>query len=473
MMVGMGSSIAAVSVEERVGSGRIVLADGEVFQAFRFALDLSDTQRAVVNRQFGGRRFAYNWTVAALRGDIERFHSTGESNELPSFFGMRKRWNQGKACACVDTETGEVWWREVSKEAFANGIHDAVEAYWRWQRSRAGKLAGRRVGFPRLRKRGRDQDRYTITTGSFGLVDGRHIRIPKVGVVRLHENARRLQRLIDLGRARVLSMSVRRHGDRVLVALRVAVQRPQRHHQPSLPASTIGVDVGVRLLATVANANGEVIARVDNPAPLNAAMRELRRLCRQRSRRTPGSTRDRATNRKISVLHARISNIRQHHMHVLTTSLAKTHGRIVVEGLDAAGMVQQRGLPGARARRRGLADAALAEPRRQLRYKCTWYGSELVEADRFYPSSKTCHHCRHVQTIGWADHWTCDVCGTSHRRDDNAAINLARYPGETAALGSVGAPVKRRADRKTRPRRAGGAEARKNPPVQPREGVPA
>ncbi len=109
-----------------------------------------------------------------------------------------------------------------------------------------------------------------------------------------------------------------------------------------------------------------------------------------------------------------------------------------------------------------------------------WYGSNLITAGRFYPSSKTCHACGHVQDIGWAGHWTCGQCGTRHQRDDNAAVNLARYePPATgdSAVGPVRAAVKRRADRKTGPRPAGGAEARKGrsrtAAEQPRDGVPA
>ena len=71
----------------------------------------------------------------------------------------------------------------------------------------------------------------------------------------------------------------------------------------------------------------------------------------------------------MSRLHRRVNDVRTHHLHVLTTRLAKTHGRIVVEGLDAAGMLRQKGLPGARARRRGLSDAALGTTRRHLSYK--------------------------------------------------------------------------------------------------------
>ncbi|EQD70822.1 IS605 family transposase OrfB, partial [mine drainage metagenome] len=115
---------------------------------------------------------------------------------------------------------------------------------------------------------------------------------------------------------------------------------------------------------------------------------------RQRSRRTHGSRQYHETAAKITRLHAQVAQVahlRHHTIHVVTTSLAKTHGVIVVEGLDGASLLQQRGLPGARSRRRGLIDAALGEIRRQLRYKCPWYGSTVIEADRFFPSSKTCH----------------------------------------------------------------------------------
>ena len=101
-------------------------------------------------------------------------------------------------------------------------------------------------------------------------------------------------------------------------------------------------------------------------------------------------------------------------------------------------------------------------------YKTRWYGSHLTLADRWYPSSKTCHVCGHNQEIGWAEHWTCNSadggCGTTHQRDDNAAINLARYEEPVAGdsvVGPVGAADKRGADRKTRPGRAGGCETRK------------
>lgn len=452
--------------------------EGWTVQAFRFTLDPTKDQAQSLAKHFGARRKSYNWTVATLKADIEAWHATGAETEKPSLRVLRKRWNTVKNEVCVNVDTGAVWWPDCSKEAYAAGIDGAVGAYWNWQQSRAGTRAGKRVGFPRFKKKGRDQDRLTFTTGALRVEpDRRHLTLPVVGCVRTQENTRRVERLIGKGRARVLAISVRRNGTRLDASVRVLVQRPQ---QPSVaqPDSRVGVDVGVRRLATVATADGDVIDQVANPRPLDAVLRELRQVSRARSRCVKGSRQYRERTVEMSRLYCRVNDVRSHHLHVLTTHLAKTHGRIVVEGLDASGMLRQKGLSGARARRRGLSDAALGSPRRLLSYKTRWYGSELVVADRWFPSSKTCHVCQHVQDIGWAEHWTCHHaggCGATHQRDDNAGVNLARYEETSSVVGPVGAAVKRGADRKTGPGPAGGCEARKGrsrkAAEQPRDGV--
>ena len=458
---------------------RFEIPDGWTVQAFQFALDCTPEQAACVRRQFGGRRYARNWAVRTLKEDLTRYRETGEETGAPSLAGLRKRWNRVKDTECMDADSGQVWWPADQQ----GGIRRRHQGRGRCLLELAGlpcrHRQGRRAGFPRFAKKGRDRDRVTFTTGAIRVEpDRRHVTLPRIGTVRVHENTRRLERLIAKDRARVLAATVSRRGTRLVVAFRVLIQRPIQPRAGD-PASRVGVDVGVRVLATVAGQHGEVIERVPNPRPLQAALKELRHLSRERSRRTRDSRRYTQTQQKISRLQRRVANIRGHHIHNLTTRLAKTHGEIVVEGLDAAGMLRQKGLTGARARRRGLSDSALGETRRQLAYKTRWYGSNLVMADRWYPSSKTCHACGHVQQIGWSQHWTCTGCRTSHQRDDNAAINLARYEPPTtgdSALGPVGAAVKRGADRKTRPRRAGGNETRKGPSrqagKQPRDGVP-
>ncbi len=113
--------------------------------------------------------------------------------------------------------------------------------------------------------------------------------LPRIGTVRVHENTRRLQRLLAKGRARILAVTVSRKGTRLTAAFRVLVQRPQQAGVAD-PDSRAGVDVGVRVLATVASSGGQVIERVPNPRPLEAALKELRHLCRERFTGRAGAT---------------------------------------------------------------------------------------------------------------------------------------------------------------------------------------
>jgi putative transposase len=159
--------------------------------------------------------------------------------------------------------------------------------------------------------------------------------------------------------------------------------------------------------------------------------------------------------------------VRRDVLHKATTSLAQQHQVITVETLSASGM---RSAGGARKRglNRSLADAALAEVRRMLGYKCAWYGSALLEADRFFPSSKTCSGCgRRKPSLTLAERtYACSSCGLVIDRDLNAAVNLARLgetrhlvPGEQGPAGS-GPAAGRGAARETEPARAGNAGGR-------------
>src|SRR5271155_2943588 len=281
---------------------RFEVPEGWCVQAFRFTLDPTEEQARSLARYFVALRKAFNWTVAALKADIEAWHASGFETEKPSLRVLRKRWNTSKDEVCVNADTGQSWWRECSKEAYADGVGGAVDAYWNWQTSRSGKRGGKRVGFPRFKKKGRDSDRVCFTTGAMrvepdrrhltlpviGTVrtyentrdrvgfprfkkkgrdsdrvcfttgamrvepDRRHLTLPVIGTVRTYENTRRIERLITKGQARVLAISVRRNGTRLDASVRVLVQRPQQP-RAALPDSRVGVDVGVRRLATVAN----------------------------------------------------------------------------------------------------------------------------------------------------------------------------------------------------------------------------
>ena len=158
--------------------------DGWTVRAFKFTLDPTEDQARALARHFGARPKAYNWTVDTRKADLSMWQATGNESAKPSLGVLRKRWNTVKNQVCVNAETGVVWWPECSKEAYADGIGGAVHAYWDWQQSRAGKRAGKRVGFPRFTKKGRDADRVCFTTGAMRIEpDRRHLTLPVIGTV--------------------------------------------------------------------------------------------------------------------------------------------------------------------------------------------------------------------------------------------------------------------------------------------------
>jgi putative transposase len=201
---------------------------------------------------------------------------------------------------------------------------------------------------------------------------------------------------------------------------------------PAEPEAVVGVDLGVKSLAVLST--GEVVA---NPKHLSRYERHMARLQRQCSRRRgpakgqPPSKRWQRSKHQLGRLHAKVADARGDGLHKLTTRLAKTYGTVVVEDLNVSGMTRSakgsghwRGKAGLN---RAVLDASPAELHRQLAYKCEWYGSRLVVADRWYPSSKTCSGCGAVKAkLSLSERtFRCGACGLVKDRDDNAALNLA------------------------------------------------
>jgi putative transposase len=408
----------------------------KTLQAFRFALDPSSHVERALASHVGARRFAFNWGLALVKARLDA-RARGEDVAVPwTLPALRREWNRAKA-------TVAPWWRENSKEAYASGLAGLAAALRNWSDSRKGRRKGRRMGFPRFRKKGRDRESVGFTTGAIRVDDQSHVVLPRIGRVRTHEPATALLERVRAGTARVLRATVSREGGRWYVSFTCEVDREPG--TPRRPEAVVGGDAGVRQLAVLST--GEV---VPNPRPLRKALRKLARLNRELARRRPGSRHREETRRRLARRHARVVHIRQDAMHQLTTRLARTYGTVVVERLQMAGLLRNRRLS------RALADAALAELRRQLAYKTAWYGSRLIEADPFYPSSKRCSRCGVVKAALplWERTFRCDACGCVLDRDVNAARNLAALAAAVAgsgpetenARGGNVSPVARQAD---------------------------
>lgn len=457
---------------------RFEVPEGWVVQAYRFALDPTPSQVGALSSHAGAARFAHNHMLALVKSVMdqraaERSYGIDEQELTPalgwSLPALRKVWNQRKT-ACAP------WWGENSKEAYNTGLDALARGLDAWSKSRAGQRAGKQVGFPRF-KTARAGRSVRFTTGTIRVESDRHhVTLPRVGILRTHESTRKLARRVEAGTARILSATVTQDSaGRWHCAFQTLVSGKARPaHALRSPQPVVGVDVGVKAdsLLVLAAPGGAEISRVAAPKSLTAAQARLRGLQRRAARqhgpydpvtrtKQQPSKRWRRTQARIGCIHAHAAAVRRDVLHKATTALAQQHQVVVVEALNCSGM---RSKGGARKRglNRALADAALAEVRQMLSYKTRWYGSHLVEAGRFYPSSKTCSACgRRKPNLTLAERvFHCDGCGVRIDRDLNAAINLARlgepHPGEQSPSGS--GPVEGRgATRETEPALAGDA----------------
>ncbi|WP_144121093.1 IS607 family element RNA-guided endonuclease TnpB [Catellatospora sichuanensis] len=436
---------------------------GFVVQAYRFALDPNAGQQAALRSHCGAARAAYNWAVSWITAcwwqrRAEQSYGVAEADLTPwrswSLPALRKAFNEIKH---TDPRFAG-WWADNSKESYSTGLANAAAAFDNYTTSKQGVRKGRPVGMPRRKSKHRARLSCRFTTGTMRVEpDRRHVTLPRLGTIRTHENTRKLARRLDAGTARILSATVSFARGRWFVSLQVEVMRQMR--SPARPDVVVGVDLGVRHLAVLADSTGQITYE-PNPAHLDAALSRLRRLSRRVSRRQGPDRRTGRTPSRRWVkadaernrVHHRVADLRTDGLHKLTTTIRAEHGTVVVEDLNVAGMLRNRRLA------RRIADAGFGQIRRQLTYKGEWAGGVTVDADRWFPSSKTCSDCGavkaklplHVRVF------TCDQCPLVMDRDANAARNLAALAAAvltgTGVAGDQDAQASnpRGADRKTR-----------------------
>ncbi|MBE0526236.1 MAG: IS200/IS605 family element transposase accessory protein TnpB, partial [Candidatus Thorarchaeota archaeon] len=263
--------------------------------------------------------------------------------------------------------------------------------------------SGKKKGFPRFKRRGvRDSFRLTGTIK----FHKRAIQLPIIGKIRIKEKRK------SYYSGRILSVTVRRRANRWFVS--VTVEEDIIDPQP-VRGAPVGVDLGVKVLATLSNGTA-----FTNPRALGRRLRKLQQLSKSMSRKKKGSKNREKTKLRLARMYLKIFNIRQDTLHKVTTYLAKSHSRVVIEDLFVSGMLKNRKLA------RAIADVGFYEFRRQLEYKCGWYGSELAIVSRTFPSSKMCSRCGHrKKELALSEReYHCEQCGLEIDRDLNAALNL-------------------------------------------------
>jgi putative transposase len=370
--------------------------------AHKIALDLNNVQASYMARAAGTARFAY---MAEWKRQYDAW-KLDNSQPKPSQAALRRQLNVIK---CEQFP----WMLHVTKNAPQMAIIQLGEAFKNF-------FAGR-AKYPQFRKKG-VHDRFALTNDQLS-IDGCRIRIPNLGWVRMRESLRFA--------GKIMSATVSRVADRWFVSITVDTQGDS-HLPKAKNQGAVGVDLGVSALATLST--GEAI---QGPKPHKALLGRLQRLSRSLSHKQKGSSNRNKAKARVAKLHARIAAIRSDALHQLTTRLTRRFHTIGIEDLNVRGMVRNRPLA------RSIADMGFFEFRRQLEYKAAMRGGQVVVADRFFASSKTCSDCGYKLEklpLSVRD-WICPECGCIHDRDVNAAVNLKNraVSSTVSACGEEGA----------------------------------
>jgi putative transposase len=353
-----------------------------VTRSFRIRVYPNASQRRHADRWFGAARWLWNTTLA--------IRSEGYRHCRLRLYGKElSRWlTQWKQTA------GHEWLADVPATCFTQCLRDQDQAF--------ANFFAKRARYPRFKRKDtaaslRFQD---VSENAWRRGE---LKLPKLGVLKLAEE------LPQVMRPDMVTLS-RESSGRHFVSFSAEVDMPGM----APTGQQVGVDLGITQLATLST--GVTIA---NPKRYAARLRYLRQQQRCLRRRQKGSRRHAKQRLRLARAHARVAQQRRYATHQLTTRLVRENDVICIEDLNVRAMA--RGLHA-----RAIHDAAFGEIRRQLRYKCAWYGRTLVEVDRFYPSSKTCSTCGHRLDELRLDvrEWTCPKCGCEHDRDVNAAKNL-------------------------------------------------
>jgi putative transposase len=361
---------------------------------------------------------------------------------INAFNAWKKTADAGRVFT-VDTQgsmecsvTGLAWRREVCQQVFEEAAADLGTGLKSWSNSRSAKSKCKRAGFPHFKKKAGDIASFRLRNKQpkdkppairVGDKDRpRSVTLPGIGMIAVHDDTRRLRRMLTKGRARILFATIS-CGGRWWISLNTeaADLHPDQHHRthPVDGGGWVRVDRGLSTFLVAATADGTEVARIsDAPKALAARMRHQRRLSKSLSCKKKGSHNRKDAATRLGLHHHRVANVRRHFLHQVSNELVKTHDRIVIEDLNVQGMLRNHRLA------RAISDAAWSEFARMLTYKQAWRGGQLSEADRWYPATRLCPRCGAVNSaMTLADRvFTCG-CGHTADRDLNAAVNLAHW----------------------------------------------
>ena len=375
-----------------------------MLKSFKTEINPTEEQKARIRRTIGICRYVYNFYL----GHNKALHDNGEKFMTGKSFSL---WLNNEY---IPDNPDKTWIREVYSKAVKKSIEDGCTAFTRFFKHQSD--------FPKFKKKGKsDVKMYFVRNNPKDCQCERHrLKIPTLGWVRIKEKGY-IPTTKDGYMIRSGTVSVK--AGRFYVSVLVEIPDVNIDNNSN---EGIGIDLGLKDLAIVSN--GKTYRNINKSAGLKKLEKQLIREQRSLSRKYESLKKGESTQRaniqkqklKVQKLHHKMDNIRTDYINKTIAEIVKTKpSYITIEDLNVKGMMKNRCLS------KAVASQKFYEFRTKLKAKCDENGIELRVADRFYPSSKTCHHCGSVRkNLKLSDRiYRCE-CGYVADRDLNAALNL-------------------------------------------------
>ena len=375
-----------------------------LLKSFKTEINPTEEQKARIRRTIGTCRYVYNFYL----GHNKALHDNGEKFMTGKSFSL---WLNNEY---IPDNPDKTWIREVYSKAVKKSIEDGCTAFTRFFKHQSD--------FPKFKKKGKsDVKMYFVRNNPKDCQCERHrLKIPTLGWIRIKEKGY-IPTTKDGYMIRSGTVSVK--AGRFYVSVLVEIPDVNIDNNSN---EGIGIDLGLKDLAIVSN--GKTYRNINKSAGLKKLEKQLIREQRSLSRKYENLKKGESTQRaniqkqklKVQKLHHKMDNIRTDYINKTIAEIVKTKpSYITIEDLNVKGMMKNRCLS------KAVASQKFYEFRTRLKAKCDENGIELRVADRFYPSSKTCHHCGSVRkNLKLSDRiYRCE-CGYVADRDLNAALNL-------------------------------------------------
>ena len=376
----------------------------KLLKSFKTEINPTEEQKARIRRTIGTCRYVYNFYL----GHNKALHDNGEKFMTGKDFSL---WLNNEY---IPDNPDKTWIREVYSKAVKKSIEDGCTAFTRFFKHQSD--------FPKFKKKGKsDVKMYFVRNNPKDCQCERHrLKIPTLGWVRIKEKGY-IPTTKDGYMIRSGTVSVK--AGRFYVSVLVEIPDINIDNNSN---EGIGIDLGLKDFAIVSN--GKTYRNINKSAGLKKLEKQLIREQRSLSRKYEILKKGESTQRaniqkqklKVQKLHHKMDNIRTDYINKTIAEIVKTKpSYITIEDLNVKGMMKNRCLS------KAVASQKFYEFRTRLKAKCDENGIELRVADRFYPSSKTCHHCGSVRkNLKLSDRiYRCE-CGYVADRDLNAALNL-------------------------------------------------